>query len=654
MTREIQLQKELVEAIQSAYLESKFYEVKQNCEALKQLGELPNYITKIIDKADTAIQQAETLLQKAESLLEQGYPNKAEEYYQKAKKIVKDHPEVESGLDKCKAQLVEAEECLEKIKQAVEEEDFEKALELKTNLESLNRELVVDADHLLQDYQILKKERRKKTILVGLIAGLVIMGLIVVVATYYSSIQKIRDKDAFMNLTKLADKTKDPRKRVALYKNFLSRYPKSQFAPTVRQKLHELPKIIDKSDYRKALEAEKKAGDDLEKAKLALEHYIKSHPRGRYKREIKKALRRLQERMDERSYQQALVACEKAGEKYEDCQEHLESYLKKYPKGRYKEEVQEKLAHIPDLIFSRSVKEIEAYEKDGKWKKALLLIEKNMEKFGADSQKKAKLEEIKSRCFAALDKEDFERAKKKAEEAANDFDKTEAAYRDYIAQHPEGNYVLAAREALQEIEKKRIEQKKKLAQLEAQKKDDATWEELNSLASQTKSIPRALQIVSKYLIKYPKGRHVKEAKAKIVELHKKWFREKAPIKDRLNSRIITIKGGQKVEGVTEFDGNYYYVKGKTSSYVLSKTNVISVEYSEESRKAAEYNKLVSRVNINNAASLKKLARWCEKNGFKDKALLIYELVAYLNPKDTKARGVMESMGYRYRNGLWIR
>ncbi len=654
MTREIQLQKELVEAIQSAYLESKFYEVKQNCEALKQLGDLPNYIIKIIDKADTAIQKAESLLREAESLLAEGYPNKAAEYFNKAKKIVKDHPEAENGLEKCNAQLVEAEECLEKIKIAVDEENFERALELKSELESLNRDLAVEADHLLQDYQILKKEKRKKTLLVGLIAGLVLMGLVVVIATYFSSVQKIQDKTAYMNLTNLAEKTKDPRKRVILYKNFLNKYPKSQFAPAVRRKLHELPRIIDKTDFQKALEEEKKAGDDLVKAKLALEHYLKIHPHGLYRKDIKKALQRLHERMDERSYQQALAACDKAGEKYEECQKHLEAYLKKYPEGRYKEEVEQKLASIPDLIFERSMKEIQAYEKNNDFKKALFLIEKNTERFGNDPAKKAKLEQVKKRCFDGLDKQDYEIAQKKAKEAAGNFDKVEAAYRDYIGQHPEGNYVLSAREALQEIEKQRLELKKKHALLEAQKKDDETWAHLKNLASQTKSIPRALQIVSKYLIKYPHGRHAREAKKEIIALHQKWFREKAPIKDRLNSRVITLKGGQKVEGVTEFDGNYYYVKGKTSSYVLSKTNVTSVEYSEESKKAVEYNKLVRKTNINSIASLKKLARWCEKNGFKDKALLAYELIAYMNPKDRKAKEVMESLGYTYKNGLWVK
>ena len=654
MTREIQLQKELVEAIQSAYLENKFYEVKQNCEALKQLGELPNYIIKIIDKADTAIQQAESLLEEGESLLANGYPNKAIECFEKAKKIVKDHPDVETGIERCKTQLIEAEDCLEKIKKAVDEEDFEKALELKNELESLNRDLVVDADHLLQDYQILKKEKKKRTLLIGLIAGLVLLGLIVVVATYFSSVQKIQDKKAFINLTKIAEKTKDPRKRLVLYKNFLSKYPKSQYAPTVRRKLHELPKIIDKTDYLKALAEEKKAGDNLEKAELALEHYLKVHPRGHYRKEIKKSLQRLHERMDERQYQQVLMACQKAGENYEECQKNLESYLKKYPKGRYKEEVEKKLAAIPDLIFKRSLREIESYEKQSNYKKALFLIEKNTEKFGNDPQKKAKLAEIKKRCFDGLDRQDFELAKKQAEEAGDDLNKAETAYRNYISQHPEGNYVLSAREALQEIEKKRIEQKKKLAQLEAQKKDDETWAHLKNMASQTKNIPRSIQIISRYLIKYPNGRHAKEAKQKIVDLHKKWFREKAPIRDRLNSRIVTLKGGTKVEGVTEFDGNYYYVKGKTSSYVLSKTNVISVEYSEESRKAVEYNRLVKQTNINSVISLKRLARWCEKNGFKDKAFLIYELVAYINPKDKKAREVMESLGYTYKNGLWVK
>ncbi len=654
MTREIQLQKELVEAIQSAYLENKFYEVKQNCDALKQLGELPNYIIKIIDKADTAIKEAESLLKQADSFLEEGYPNKAREYYEKARQIVKDHPEVETGLEKCRTQISEAEDCLEKIKKAVEEEAFEEALKLKAELESLNRDLGVEADHLLQDYQILKKEKKKKTLLIGLIAGLVVLGLVVVIATYFSSVQKIHDKTAYMNLTKLAEKTKDPRKRLILYKNFLNKYPKSQFVPAVRQKLHQLPRIIDRTDFQKALAEEKKAGDNLEKAKIALERYLKIHPHGKYKKEIRKSLQRLHERMDERSYQQALVACDKAGENYEECQKHLESYLKKYPKGRYKEEVEKKLASIPDLIFGRSVKEIEKKEQEGKFKKALFLIERLRERFGNDPAKRAKLDEIEKRCFDALDKQDFELAKKKAEEAGDDFDKAEAAYREYIGQHPEGSYVLSAREALQEIEKRRIEQKKKLAQLEAQKKDDATWKQLRNMASQTKSIPRALQIISRYLVKYPKGRHVKEAKQQIVALHKKWFREKAPIKDRLNSRVVTLKGGTKVEGITEFDGNYYYVKGKTSSYVLSKTNVISVEYSEESRKAVEYNKLVNRTNVNSVSSLKKLARWCEKNGFKDKALLIYELIAYINPRDRKARSVMESLGYTYRNGLWVK
>lgn len=654
MSREIQLQKELVEAIQNAYLESKFYEVKQNCDALKQLGELPSYILKIIDKAENAINKAEVSLKQAETFLFEGYPQKALQAYEDSKKIVKDHPGIEEGVKKCNEQLAEAKECLEKIKEAVEAKQFDIGLELKKELESLDRDLVPEATQLLQDYKLIKKEKRKRTILFGLVGGVVVMGLVVVMASYLSSLQKSSDKNAYSHLVEMVRKEPNPRKMLAYYKTFLANHPKSQYLPQIRAKLRELPKIIDEKDYKDAIAAEKKAGDDLDKARITFEGYLKKHPRGRHKGDVKKALQKLSERIDERSYQQTLSACEKAGENYEECQGYLKKYMEKYPEGRYREEVQERLAGIPDLIFQRTLKEVEAYRAKGDWKSCLIAVEKCLDKYGDNPKKKQKLETIRNQCFDAIDRQDFETANNQAEEAGTKLDGIEKAYQNYLNQHPEGKFANLAREALQNVEAKRIELKKRKARMVAQQEDDNTWESIKKQATQSKMIPRSEQIIITYLRKYPHGRHIKEAKKEIVELEKKWFRKHAPILDRLKSKIVMVKGGNKLEGVTEFDGNYYYVKGKSSSYVLSKTNVIAVEPSEESRKAAEYNKLLKQVNINRSSSLKKLARWSTRHGFSDKAFLCYRLAAYLNPQDGELQKTMHSHGYTYKKGVWTK
>jgi len=289
VSREIQLQKELVEAIQNAYLESKFYEVKQNCDALRQLGELPSYILKIIDKAENAINKAEVSLKQAETFLSEGYPQKALQAYEDSRKIVKDHPGVEEGVKKCNEQLAEAKEYLEKIKEAVEAKQFDIGLELKKELESLDRDLVPEATQLLQDYKLIKKEKRKRTILLGLVGGMVVMGLVVVMASYISSLQKSRDKNAYSHLVQMVREEPNPRKMLAYYKTFLANHPKSQYLPQIRVKLRELPKLIDERDYKNAIAAEKKAGDDLDKARITFEGYLKKHPRGRHKGDVKKS-----------------------------------------------------------------------------------------------------------------------------------------------------------------------------------------------------------------------------------------------------------------------------------------------------------------------------------------------------------------------------
>jgi hypothetical protein len=211
--------------------------------------------------------------------------------------------------------------------------------------------------------------------------------------------------------------------------------------------------------------------------------YLKQYPKGSYRTLAENHLKRLKAKSDDSSRQTTAVSppVHDADSQFwnevksNGTREYLGAYLKQYPKGRFV------------ALAKLELKKLDDHEKEAREKELLA------QQAAAEN---ARQEAIQT------DRHGWDQAK-----AAN----TVSAYSIYLENHPKGQYASLADAAKMRLQREAEEKRRQQAKLDAAQKDEnALWAKADG--AQTESG------VQEYLDRYPIGRYVAEARAKLSTL----------------------------------------------------------------------------------------------------------------------------------------
>ena len=246
-----------------------------------------------------------------------------------------------------------------------------------------------------------------------------------------------------------------------------------------------------------------------------------------------------------------------------DTKQAFSTYLDKYPEGSHADAAKEKITAF-DEEARLSEEERQAAEKKRKEEQARLAKERKAE------------EASKQEAAARLDDDAYQGAV-----TAN----TAQAYTLYLQSYPTGRHVGEAREKLAGLNQQAAEQQKAQADEMAKRDDEAFRIAMNSNTKDS---------YSTYLISYPSGKHVGEAKKQIVGIEEKEQFE-VNIKNELASLSITmvsVPGGSFRMGSNTGGKDEKPVRNVTvSGFSMSTTEVTQAQYQPVMKDNPSFHKL---------------------------------------------------------------
>ena len=386
-------------------------------------------------------------------------------------------------------------------------------------------------------------------------------------ATFFS-IVTIRNKQLaqeFGNTVALAEQIQQLEKKESLLRQFLEKYPKSDFAPDLEKRIVAVQGLIEKRDYDEALTQFDfffKDGD-LSNARAVLLKHLAKYPTGPHQKEIDGKLLIIASTIDERNYEALkgkLTICEERAE-WNKCILLCDHFIKKYPEARHAEKVSGLKKKYSEIIQSQadlaSMKQ-RAEQKGLDFEAARLIYLDYLESNPEIPLviKKTIVDEIQlyDQKIETFSQAETEWAQLIAE-SPNDHETLSdriQQVKDFIRKYPPDWYAEEAESLLVRLEKQK-NLKTRQVQTEKEIRD---WKALAAYAQdRDSSLSNRISKVEEYIRNYPDGNYTSKAKIILLTLnkHKKIedarlqqektnsFRRQEEV-DRISSMLKSIDG----------------------------------------------------------------------------------------------------------------
>ena len=392
-------------------------------------------------------------------------------------------------------------------------------------------------------------------------------------ATFFS-IVTIRNKQLaqeFGNTVALAEQIQQLEKKESLLRQFLEKYPKSDFAPDLEKRIIAVQGLIEKRDYDEALTQFDfffKDGD-LNNARAVLLKHLAKYPKGSHQKEIDGKLLTIASAIDDRNYEALkgkLAICEERAE-WKKCILLCDHFIKKYPEARHSEKVSGLKKKYSEIIQSQadlaSMKQ-RAEQKGLDFEAARLIyldyLESNPEL--PLVIKKTIVDEIqiydqKIETFSQAETEWAQLMAESPNDHASLSDRIRQV-KDFIRKYPPDWYAEEAESLLARLEKQK-NLKTRQVQTEKEMRD---WKALAAYAQdRDSSLSNRISKVEEYIRNYPDGNYTSKAKIILLTLNKHKKIEDARLQQektnsfRRQEEVHRISSMLKIIGGSFIDNN---------------------------------------------------------------------------------------------------
>ena len=355
---------------------------------------------------------------------------------------------------------------------------------------------------------------------------------LLLLATFFSivTLRKKQMTQEFGDTVTLAEQIQQLEKKESVLRQFLEKYPKSDFTPDMEKRIIAVQGLIEKRDYDEALRQFENffQDGDLNKARaLFLEHLAK-YPKGPHQKEIDDRLSTIASAVDDRNYEalkNKLAICEER-EEWSKCILLCDHFIKKYPEAQHAEKVSGLKKKYSEIIQSQahlaSMKQ-RAEQKGHDYEAARLIyldyLESNPEL--PLVIKKTIVDEIQiyDQKIETFSQAETEWARLMAD-SPNDHASLSDHIRqvkDFIRKYPPEWYAEEAGYLLARLEKQK-NLKSRQVQTEKEMRD---WKALAAYAqNQDSNLSNRISKVEEYIRNYPDGNYTSKAKIILLTLNK--------------------------------------------------------------------------------------------------------------------------------------
>ncbi|OQY57547.1 MAG: hypothetical protein B6245_16495 [Desulfobacteraceae bacterium 4572_88] len=262
--------------------------------------------------------------------------------------------------------------------------------------------------------------------------------IVAVILIFFGGISLVgglRVRSAYTNAMDSLEGHEKLENKEKVLQEFLKNYGDSKYAITVKKKSRQIRKQMEKEDFDTVIkEADPLyAGQAFEKMKSLYDWYLKRHPAGKNASAIREKLAELPELIDDRDYEQVSTV---EGEFSERIKVYNQ-YLKKHPEGKHIDDIRELILGMVGEYYDALKKELSVCEEKSDWNGCIELCEGFTERFGGTEQA-AEVDGLRAKFQKRIQyQRDLSELRQKADLEGTDYEAARQIYLDYMEANPE-------------------------------------------------------------------------------------------------------------------------------------------------------------------------------------------------------------------------
>ena len=347
----------------------------------------------------------------------------------------------------------------------------------------------------LERAPIPKIKRQRTNILTLATIALGIVGLITVayMASHHFT-NKRRASDGFQEVQLKINQTQSLEKKIELLQGYLDDHPGSRHAMAIQTQMIEVSSQLQTREYDKvqlAISAMPLDEHYEKKAVAAYEQFLELYPGTRYKNEIDQSIFKIKDLIDQHYYHELKHA---ARLNFNDRLKIYRDYLTKFPEGSFSEDVEILIEDMGKRYLEYLNTEAAQCEAKQKWETCIEQFDTFIAAY-QDAPLGETGEKLKTQM---VDKRDFLQLRRQALETGTDYQKGYKLYQAYLGDHP------------QSTQKAAIE--KEMAELSVHLKGQRQWLSIKKFAANSKNaLIKRIEKVARYLQNNASGPFTGEA-----------------------------------------------------------------------------------------------------------------------------------------------
>ena len=493
---------------------------------------------------------------------------------------------------------------------------------------------------------------------------------------------KIAERDFFKLKEQLERPILDLKKAENMVWEYLTTYPKEAFEEDAKALLHELPGRYEQEAFKKLNEDIEQLGDRYEETAPLYKAYLGKHMYGTNYGEVQERLAKIPDLIDDRDFSTIL---DTEWESLDDRMGALREYLRTHPEGRHINEAQKLIDQYPLEYAREKKKELAELEEQGRLEEAVVLSREFLkaypghrdvlhfknanvrferllipERAGGDTVatinaynsfirrypghvETEKAKEARGKLVAEFEEQTWREALARPGATSKDPTAYSQAMNDYLRLFSNGKHVQEVKERVAELERSaRVD------------RAEGEWAKTRTRVSNVKSLKEGLDVLEKYLSANPNSRYRKEAQQEIIRIELKRFQGVAPFASEEEPQKVLLNDGTSLTGTVRrtSSGQITLTSLRGDRYYLGPDKIKGLEITTTGKMMRQYNESLKQLTPKRPDSYAKLAEWCLQNGFREKALLLNVIAAYLNPADSTAVRRLQDAKFTFSNGRW--
>lgn len=284
-----------------------------------------------------------------------------------------------------------------------------------------------------------RRHIRPFTVLAVLLGALVLAGTGVVLGLHIMEHRATADR--FERLQAQVERTSGLEEKLALFTNYLKDYPQSPRESDIRSEISRIRRLIEERDFdQTTLKVSSLPVDEhYEQNAIAIySDFLERYPDSRHTGRINAAIAEIKNIVDQFYYDELRRA---ARLDYSQRLAVYRNYLEQFPEGRYRSDVAILIREMGEQYLAFLQREDARCEQSRRWAPCI----ERYRVFIADHEGLPLAAEARRRMSALQDKQDLTRLRAIREESGTDYQQAIQAYKAYLEKHPDS----AQREAIE-------------------------------------------------------------------------------------------------------------------------------------------------------------------------------------------------------------